>query len=172
MLLDDILEQHAAAVAQDIVAYRNHTYRVVNFGAAHKSDDPEWLEKLAIAAAFHDLGIWTDKTFDYLAPSERMARAWLAEQGREDWAAEIGAMIQQHHKITPYRNGPTELAEAFRKADWTDVSRGLLAFGIPRTFLREVFDTFPNAGFHRKLVQLSLRQLRSHPLNPLPMIRL
>ena len=27
------------------------------------------IEKIAVAAAFHDLGIWTNKTFDYIPPS-------------------------------------------------------------------------------------------------------
>jgi HD superfamily phosphodiesterase len=32
------------------------------------------LEKIAAAAVFHDLGIWTDRTFDYIAPSIALAR--------------------------------------------------------------------------------------------------
>jgi hypothetical protein len=31
------------------------------------------LEKIAVAAVFHDLGIWTNKTFDYIAPSVALA---------------------------------------------------------------------------------------------------
>jgi hypothetical protein len=30
---------------------------------------------------------------------------------------------------------------------------------------------FPDAGFHRRLAELTLTRLRHHPLDPLPMIR-
>jgi hypothetical protein len=64
------------------------------------------------------------------------------------------------------------LVEPFRKADWVDVSRGIVTYGLARRFLAEVFSTWPNAGFHKRLVQLSLKRLRTHPLHPLPMMRL
>jgi hypothetical protein len=51
--------------------------------------DPEQLEKVAVAAAFHDLGIWTDGTFDYLPPSIRLAREWLGQSGKAEWEPEI-----------------------------------------------------------------------------------
>ena len=127
---------------------------------------------MAIAAAFHDLGIWTEKTFDYLAPSESLARAYLGESGKTEWVSEITAMIHEHHKITRYKSNPTWLVEAFRKADSVDVSLGLITFGLPRSFVREVLSEFPNAGFHKRLVQLSFSRLLSHPLSPLPMYRL
>ena len=144
----------------------------MNFCAAFAPDDSESREKMAIAAAFHDLGIWTDKTFDYLDPSERLAHAYLALHGRIAWAHEILGMIHQHHKITPYRREPVGLIEAFRRADWVDTTRGLLAYGLPKSFLREVFSAFPDAGFRKRIRQLSLEQLRRNPLNPLPMLRL
>ena len=159
-------------MGNDFVAYRNHTYRVINFCSALSTDDPVALEKMAIAAAFHDLGIWTDKTFDYLPPSERLARAYLARNGKGEWASEISAMIHEHHKITRYMSDPNWLVEAFRKADLVDVSRGIIAFGLPRKFVREVLSTFPNAGFHKRLIQLSFQRFLSHPLSPLPMYRI
>ncbi len=171
-LLDELLQHHAPAVGNDFTAYRNHTYRVINFSSALSTDDPVRLDKMAIAAAFHDLGIWTDKTFDYLPPSERLARGYLAENDKMEWAPEIIAMIHEHHKITRYKSNPAWLVEAFRRADLVDISRGVIAFGLPRKFVRDVLSTFPNAGFHKCLVQLSFRRLLSHPLSPLPMYRL
>ena len=61
--------------------------------------------------------------------------------------------------------------ETFRRADWIDVSNGMLRFGLPRAVVREVRRTFPDAGFHRRLLQLTLRRFRRHPLSPLPMMR-
>ena len=37
------------------------------------------LNKGAVAVAFHDLGIWTDNTLDYLPPSVNRAKTYLAE---------------------------------------------------------------------------------------------
>jgi hypothetical protein len=45
------------------------------------------LEKLAAAAVFHDLGILTNKTFDYIVPSIALAREYLAARGRAAWIA-------------------------------------------------------------------------------------
>jgi hypothetical protein len=172
-LLDELLERYAPALGRDFAAYRNHTYRVMNFCVVLARGDAETTrDKIAIAAGFHDLGIWTDHTFDYVPPSERLAQSYLVEAGRADWAPEIGAMIHEHHKITRYLANPTWLVEAFRRADLVDVSRGIITFGLPRKFLRRVFSTFPNAGFHKRLAQLSLTRFLSHPLSPLPMYRL
>lgn len=171
-LLDELLHQHADALGKDFTAYRHHNYRVVNYCAALCSPTPEALEKMAIAAAFHDLGIWTDHTFDYLAPSEQRAMMFLERSGRAGWAEEVGAMIREHHRIRRAHANAGSLAEPFRRADWIDVSLGLLRFGLPQTFLREVRTAFPNAGFHRRLVQLSLRRLCTHPWSPMPMMRL
>jgi len=63
-ILDELLDAHAAALGRDFTGYRNHAYRVVNLCVTQSSGDPEQLEKSAIVAAFHDLGIWTDGTFD------------------------------------------------------------------------------------------------------------
>jgi hypothetical protein len=81
-------------------------------------------------------------------------------------------MILEHHKISPYRADRSGLVEVFRRADWVDVSHGLVTFGLSRRVLREIFSTWPSAGFHRRLVQLELGRLRTHPWNPLPMMRL
>lgn len=170
--LDDLLEVHAVELGKDRVAYRNHTYRVVNLGIALSSGEPEPLQKLSIAAAFHDLGIWTDHTFDYLQPSIRSAGTHLARIDREAWVPEITAMILEHHKVSAYRGDPQWLVEPFRRADWIDISRGLCTFGLPRRLLGEIFSTWPSAGFHKRLLQLSLQRLRSHPWSPLPMVRL
>ena len=168
--IDDVLNDHASALGNDFVPYRNHVYRVVNLCAAMAGRSE--LEKIAVAAVFHDLGIWTNGTFDYLAPSIALARDYLATRAREDWTAEIEAMIAYHHKITSSTVDPDSLVEAFRRADWIDVTRGLRRFGVPRPFVSRLFATLPSAGFHRRLVMLTLDRFRRHPLSPLPMVRL
>jgi hypothetical protein len=169
--LDELLQAHAAELGGDFSAYRNHTYRVVNLCVALSSGEPAPLEKIVIATAFHDMGIWTHRTFDYLEPSAGLAASHLTGTGRLEWLPEVTAVISQHHKISRYR-GPHRLVEPFRCADWVDVSMGLVTFGLSRTLLREIFAVWPSAGFHRRLIQLTLQRWRSHPLSPLPMMKL
>lgn len=144
---------------------------MVNFCVALSPDGAERLHKVCIAAAFDDMGIWTAGTFDYLAPSVRLAQAHLERIGRPEWAEEITAMVLEHHKISKYR-GSWTLVEPFRRADWVDVSLGIRTFGLPRTTVDQIRSTWPSAGFHRRLVALTLGRWRRHPLSPLPMLRL
>lgn len=169
-LLEDLFRESAGVLGADLDGYRNHAQRVFHFARALGAEGPEVERKLAIAGYFHDLGIWTDQTFDYLEPSVALATAYLEEQGISEWASEISSMIREHHKVT--RAGDADsLVEIFRRADWTDVSLGMFRFGIPRPFVREVQHAFPDCGFHRRLVALTFERLRSHPLSPLPMFR-
>src|SRR5262245_15796683 len=168
--IDEVLHDHASELGRDFIAYRNHVYRVVNLCAAIVKGHVG-LEKLAVAAVFHDLGIWTNKTFDYIAPSVALARAHLAARGLAEWTPEIEAMIVNHHKVTSSRPDSQSLVESFRRADWIDVTRGLRRFGLPRPFIAAVGATWPDAGFHRRLVQLTVDRFWKHPLSPLPMVK-
>jgi predicted metal-dependent HD superfamily phosphohydrolase len=138
--VDEVLKAYAPELGHDFIAYRNHVYRVMNLCAA-SADDRADLEKIAVAAVFHDLGIWTNKTFDYIAPSVALAREYLAAHARAEWIAEIEAMIEEHHKITAAAANPASLVEPFRRADWIDVTRGLNVRGstsIDRVSVRHV----------------------------------
>jgi hypothetical protein len=171
--LDEVLTAHAPALGRDFTGYRNHAHRVMNLCLAlSPSDDDARQSKIAIAAAFHDLGIWTAGTFDYIEPSAKLASAHLARSSNAPWGPEIDTAIREHHKLFRYRPHPDWLVEPFRKADLIDVSRGVVRFGLPRGLIKDLFAQWPSAGFHKRLVQLSLTRLKTHPLSPLPMVRL
>ena len=169
--LDRVLDRHAVALGADFTAYRNHAYRVANFCMALAPGGDAVLEKVAVAAAFHDLGIWTARTFDYLPPSIELACDHLACSGHADWRDGITGMIREHHKIRTFRGAAAGLIEPFRRADWIDVSLGALTFGLPRRELRAIRGRWPNAGFHRRLAQLTWKRFREHPLSPLPVLK-
>lgn len=169
--LDDLLDAHARALGRDALGYRHHCYRVLNLCVALARADGDAIERVAIAAACHDLGIWTAGTFDYLQPSAELAAAHLRATGREHWLAEVTDMILTHHKVRPTSRDASALVEAFRRADWIDVSLGLVRFGIPRATVRALYLRWPDAGFHARLLQFAWRRLRTHPLSPLPMLR-
>ena len=170
-LLDAILDQQREALGADFLAYKNHCYRDMNFCLAFSGAGAENMSKVSIAAAFHDLGIWTDRTFDYLGPSRQLAREYLVRTGQGAWAEEIETMIEHHHKITRYKPYTGRLVESFRKADWTDISLGILNFGLPSVFVKDVLTLFPNAGFHKRLTVLTVQRSLTHPLSPLPMMK-
>ncbi len=169
--IDDLLAPHATAIGKDYDAYRHHVCRVAVFCRAIAPTVPNADEKIAIAATYHDIGIWTHGTFDYLAPSIDDCCVYLAATGRSDWTPEISTMIREHHKLTSWHSHADWLVEPFRKADLIDLSRGFVAFGLPRALRSAVFSEWPGLGFRRRLVQLTLQRLRRHPLSPLPMLR-
>lgn len=170
VLLDTLLANYATQLGGDHQAYRNHCYRVFNFCHALHGE-AQALDRIAVALAFHDLGIWTHGTLDYLGPSRDLAEAYLREHGLDDWHEDVTAMIDWHHRMRSADDVGGRLAEHFRRADWIDVSLGLRRFGLPRSFVRQVRQHFPNAGFHRRLLVLGSRRFLRHPLSPLPMFR-
>ena len=169
-IVEEVLADHASEIDRDMPGYRNHVYRVVNLCIANIGAGPFVLEKVAVAAVFHDLGIWTNHTFDYIPPSVAIAHEYLAARGKSEWIPDIEAMILHHHKITRSHADPQLLVESFRRADWIDVTFGLRSFGVSRTFIARVSAAWPDAGFHRRLVQLMMERFSKHPLTPLPMV--
>ena len=126
---------------------------------------------MIVAACFHDLGIWSDRTVDYLPPSIARVRAYLHAQALDSWLADIEPMIAFHHQLTAHRDNAHPLVEVFRRADLIDVSLGVVRFGLPRPYVARVRALFPNAGFHRRLVRLAVTGFLTHPLRPLPFFR-
>jgi len=168
-LIDEILEKYRPAILADYERYRNHVYRVFSNCILL---DPEVAnhEKYAIAAAFHDIGIWTNHTFDYLHPSERQAKLYLPEIGKKELIEEITSMIHWHHKVTSFQGMHQKTIDTFRKADWIDILLGFNPFGQKENF-RDARKKFPNLGFHLFLIRQTSKRFFKHPLSPLPMLR-
>src|SRR5262245_13953317 len=171
-VLDQLLATYTKQLGTDFIGYRNHAYRVANLCVVLAPTGRDQTEKIAIASAFHDLGIWTDGTFDYLEPSVRLARHYLAGTEQRGWIPEVERMICDHHKLTASRADDAWLVEPFRKADWIDVTRGALMFGLSSRIVNPILSAWPSAGFHKRLIQLFFNRLRTNPLTPLPMVRL
>lgn len=175
-LLDAILTAYRPVIGADFVAYRQHCHRVAALCLASLDDSLSHAQHRAvqIAAAYHDLGIWTANTFDYLEPSVTLALAGEADLAGIDPKL-VAAMIYWHHKITPMimpgSGADQALVNAFRRADWFDVVCGLFARWSLSPSRRALYRRLPVAGFHGVLLRLALRRLRTHPLSPLPMFR-
>lgn len=170
-LIEEILTAWKLPIGHAYEGYRGHVYRMFNCCLALRPCSPEEVDKLAIAAAFHDLGIWSDHTLDYLPPSVKQAQLWLKATGREAWIEEISQMIDLHHKIRPVHSSNSALIELFRKADLVDFSLGVVKFGLPASFIKELKRQIPNAGFHRFLISGATDWFRQHPLSPPPFMK-
>jgi len=168
-LVEEILGSRKETLRDGYLGYRNHVYRMIHFCFAQGEFDEEQRQKITIAGCFHDLGIWSGDTFDYIPPSLRLASNYLSECGREAWIPGIGLMIDQHHKLRRYKTDP--LTEVFRRGDLVDLSLGIVKCGIPGAYVKDVRSSFPNAGFHRFLVRLAGGWICRHPLDPVPVLK-
>ncbi len=172
-LIEEILASHGDCARGDDAGFRGyhgHVYRVLNLARALAPDDDDRDDKLAVAAAFHDLAAFDG--LDYLAPSIRLQDAWLAQTGREAWSEELAVVVAEHHRFTPYRGVHARLAEPFRRADLADLSQGLIRSGVSRDYLKAVRKTFDVGTFFTRTVpRATLRNLVHHPLDPLPHTR-
>lgn len=169
--LDALFDNWKTVIGNDFPGYRNHVYRMVNFCLQLRDCNEDERHKIFIAGVFHDIGIWTDNTIDYLDPSVDLAKKYLAEIGKEDWQEEVGLMISEHHKLRSAEDHRYPLVEVFRQADLVDFSLGLFKCGLDPAIIREARSKIPNAGFHPMLVRRASAWFIRHPLNPAPMMK-
>src|SRR6218665_2637999 len=169
-LIENLLQKFQSSIGSDYDRYRNHVYRVF-LNCLLLDTDKNNDDKYAISAVFHDIGIWTNHTFDYLAPSIEQAKMYLAETNKQDSFEEIKLMIDNHHKISAYKHKYAKTVETFRQADWIDVSFGLLTFAADKQSIKINKHKFPTLGFHRFLIKATTKNFFKHPTNPLPMFK-
>lgn len=170
-IIDQLIQPYQSLIGADFDKYKNHVYRVY-LNCKMLDDNPENEEKYAIASVFHDIGIWTDHTLDYLKPSIIKAKEYLNEMGKLLWMYEIALMIDMHHKTTKYQGKYEAIVEVFRKADWMDVSLGLLTFGADKQNIKTNQREYKNLGFHLFLLKAVTKNFLQRPFrNPLPMLK-
>lgn len=172
ILIETILQEYQTIIDRDYQGYLNHCKRVAACCLILSQDSREdTIRKIAIAVAFHDIGIWTSKTIDYLEPSVKVMLSYLTLHRLLDWQIEITLMITEHHKLTRTKCSEYPLVEYFRQADYADFSLGLLRSNISRSEFKKLTSQYPNAGFHKTLVCLGLKRFLQKPWSPLPMFK-
>ncbi|MGB0873261.1 MAG: hypothetical protein ACPGYP_09025 [Solirubrobacterales bacterium] len=170
--IEQLIEPHRKALGISYEAYRNHVVRqlaLCNLLGADRFDSDTRLA-LTVAGAFHDIGIWTDRTWDYLHPSLALAEAWLREQGRDDLVPLVARMVLEHHGLSA-RGAADDPVEVFRRADVIEVWLGIRRYGVSFRNYRRLLRDHPERGFHLMLIREFFRNLVKHPLRPLPMFR-
>ena len=122
-------------------------------------------ELLLCAAFLHDAGLFPSvSTGDvYVSDGRRLAERTLTPFG---WSPQRLARcldaIEQHHAVRSRWHWGTEV-ELMRRSDLVDVSRGLVAFGLPRRWLNDLFRRIPRSGFWRMLGGEVFRMIRERP---------
>jgi len=174
--LEELFAPWKTVIGVDYKGYRNHVYRMVQFCWALKQAQGESLseedkKKTMIAGVFHDIGIWTEHTVDYIEPSISPAMEYLETHQLVSWKDEIRLMISEHHKLRTYSGDYQNMVELFRKGDLMDFSLGLAKFDLSRTYIKEMKSALPNAGFHKGLIKKASKWFVCHPLNPAPMMK-
>lgn len=170
LMIKNLLHPFKRTLKDDFIKYRNHVCRVF-LNCIHLDRNGDNMEKYAIAAVFHDIGIWTARTFDYIDPSLVRLKAYLKANGKQAWEEELTLMIYWHHKIFRYAGIYQVTVDTFRRADLMDLSYGFFNFGGHKRLIRRNRNLYPDAGFHFFLLRATLRNLLLHPLKPLPMYR-
>jgi hypothetical protein len=163
--LDDELFALANTLGKEFTGYRNHCLRVLTFTKYFLPESvieqlPNAMELAAVALAYHDVALWTDKELDYLEPSKiRMDKALEGSYSPQEIKI-MEEIILEHHKVTDYQgmsDAENDLINAVRKADWTDASMGVVRFGLPAALLEAAYDQVKEAGFHQTLMDILIR---------------
>lgn len=177
-LIEEMLEPHRIALGTWHDVARNHAYRMLNLGCHFAPPQPYRDERLAIVAALHDLPALLDiastgsaELGTYVPRATKLASDVVTVAGHPEWADEVRLMIENHHKIRPYRTAGGVLVEATRRADWVDASFGRLRFGLEKSYVDELEAAFPMNEGVRRAMKVIFRYAVRHPRRPLPMMR-
>lgn len=168
--IDQLLNSYKSSIGDQFLPYRNHVQRIALLTKHLKRNSQKEDEgKIAIAAVYHDIGIWTAHTFDYLSPSIEEAQKYLAANDLNTWSGEISLMIDMHHKQSIYKGNYAENVEAFRRADAADLSQGRRNFGLSPSIFKKNLEKYPMLGFRRLVIKKFFLNFLRHPFNSLPM---
>ena len=76
-----------------------------------------------------------------------------------------------HHKMSRYSCLHKETVETFNRADWIDVSKGILKFKLNQNDIFHKNKDYPNLDFHGFLAVQTIKNLFKSHLKPLPMFK-
>jgi hypothetical protein len=169
--IDNILNKYKTELGQYSEPYKNHVYRVFNLAMTLGAEEIKpYFKEVSISAAFHDLGIWTDQSLDYLHPSVKLSFNYIHEHNLDVDRQLVANIIENHHRLN--RFGDNSAVESFRKADMIDLSRGLIRFGINKEYMKQLYKSLPSRGFHLFIFREVIGHSVRNPFNPFPMLRI
>lgn len=134
---------------------RNHCLRLIEFALLHRKKMQVSFDDnlLYLAAMLHDLGLMVPitKGSDYLSRSVDIAHHELDSLGFDEktWES-LEFCLLYNHSIKPQKKLDA-LSEAFRRAVFTEHTRGVHRFGLPRREVKAVFRAIPYDNFAKVL---------------------
>jgi len=168
--VDELFERHTSVFGAELSIYRGHVHRVIGVVGLQCDVPADVAVPLGVAGFFHDAGIWFDGTWDYLPPSVKRATAELSESDAQHVEL-VSSLISEHHRMRKARHD-NPLVEAFRRADLTDVSAGLVGVpGATRAQYKELVAEYPANGFRPMLMRAFGRGLKESPARPMPTMK-
>ena len=170
--IESILKNYKQIIGNDYEAYRGHCHRIYNYivlmkRSAELTQQDNYI--LEIAIPFHDLGIWTAHTMDYLQPSFEAASTFVKQNKLDVDLFVLKTIIVNHHKLTFVKDN--KLAELLRKADMLDLSFGRLKSSLTKEELDCIKASFPYKGFQLVIFKKLMKHALKNITNPFPMLK-
>ncbi len=128
-------------------------------------------ELLLVAGLLHDIGLYDGVTHGgvYVAEGAEFAAPLLREQGWGEERIRLCAdAIERHHELRPQWNHGDEV-ELIRRGDLCEISNGLISFGLPRDWIKDLFASVPRPGTYGAIGSQIAHAARTRPLS-LPQI--
>ena len=123
--------------------------------------------ELSLVAGFlHDIGLYEGASENgvYVRDGRHFAERLL--EGRAEWPAErmrlLGDAIERHHELRPQWGAGTEV-ELLRRADLVELSRGVVAWGLDRGWIRGLWSAVPLDGIYGEIGRIVGRALVERP---------
>ena len=157
--VESILTDYKDVIGSDYDGYRGHIYRVLSYSMHYlnNNEQKQYLDVIAAALVYHDIGLWTDKQLDYLEPGCKHAKERFEGVFDQDKLDLMDGIITYHHKFTPYEGTNAHIINAVRKADMIDFSLGLVNYGMPDRHIQLIHQNIANNGFHMHLGEIGFR---------------
>lgn len=155
--VESILIDYKDVIGTDYEGYRGHIYRVLSYSMHYLKNNETYLDVIAAALVYHDIGLWTDRQLDYLEPGCKHAKDRFKGVYDENKLHLLDDIIYYHHKLTPFVGDHEDIVNAVRKSDMIDFSLGLVNYGMPDRHIEVVHRKIPNNGFHQHLCEIGFR---------------
>ena len=124
-------------------------------------------EVLLIAAWIHDLGLYEGASEGgaYVTDGRHYAERMLAgKPGWDDARIRLcGDTIERHHELRSQWEAGNEV-ELLRRADRIELGGGLIRYGIPRAWFKDLDGRVRRDGTYREIGKMVARGLRQRPL--------
>ena len=164
--LDVQLKTVQDALGTDFEGYRNHCLRTLTF-VHHQMPDlvfekqPNILDIVSVALAFHSVGMWTHGPQDYIKHSTALMEQNLRKEGIWDDNSihMMREIILLHDLFGEYKDGESEwmneMIDTVRHAYWADTTVGFIRGDMHTSIVEAAYKKVPDAGFHNVITSMT-----------------